>query len=183
MLDNDVFEFDDCVFLGTTLWSNFELNVKEKELSKNAAKFAICDFSTIFKNKKTLTPDDMECLNKESVSFLEKNLLKYKNKKTIVISHFAPFTGSINEAYRHEASQAYFVNNFDDKFGGLADYWIHGHTHSSYNYNVHGTNVICNPRGASRLFNIDSNVNFKRDYILDVSRDFNLSPGSPKKGM
>jgi hypothetical protein len=28
--------------------------------------------------------------------------------------------------------------------------WIHGHTHSSFDYVVAGTRVVCNPRGYAR---------------------------------
>ncbi|KAB2894183.1 MAG: metallophosphoesterase, partial [Burkholderiaceae bacterium] len=28
--------------------------------------------------------------------------------------------------------------------------WIHGHTHDSFDYRLHGTRVVCNPRGYAK---------------------------------
>ena len=30
---------------------------------------------------------------------------------------------------------------------GRAAVWIHGHTHTSFDYRIQGTRVVCNPRG------------------------------------
>ena len=30
---------------------------------------------------------------------------------------------------------------------GRAALWIHGHTHTAFDYDVRGTRVVCNPRG------------------------------------
>ena len=44
---------------------------------------------------------------------------------------------------------------------GKAGLWIHGHTHDSFDYEVAGTRVICNPKGyhiENRAFQSDLTV-------------------------
>ena len=43
--------------------------------------------------------------------------------------------------------------------------WVHGHMHESYDYEVYGTRVVCNPRGyAPDALNPD----FWPDLVVDI---------------
>jgi Icc-related predicted phosphoesterase len=43
--------------------------------------------------------------------------------------------------------------------------WCHGHTHTSYDYKIGETRIICNPRGYAEL---EPNLDFIPDLIVEV---------------
>jgi Icc-related predicted phosphoesterase len=46
-----------------------------------------------------------------------------------------------------------------------APLWVHGHMHESYDYEVYGSRVVCNPRGyAPNALNPD----FKPDLVMEI---------------
>jgi predicted phosphodiesterase len=173
LLDNESIIIDGIKFIGSTLWSNFELKgLNEKKKSMDFAKYHVVDFSAIFmKNEKeqyvVLTPEKMEKMNQQSCDFIEFELRKvpFEGPK-VVLTHFAPHANSVAPKYKMQ-DNAYWVNNLEHLMG-FSDYWFHGHTHNSFNYEVEGTKVVCNPRGFSRLCNIAQNNNFDPELYVDV---------------
>ena len=62
------------------------------------------------------------------------------------MTHFAPHPKSIAPLYQgHPANPGFIVDL--DRLMGKAELWIHGHTHTAFDYHMHGTRVVCNPRG------------------------------------
>ena len=45
--------------------------------------------------------------------------------------------------------------------------WIHGHTHDSFDYDVQGTRVLCNPRGYAKD-GVPENPLFDPGLIVDI---------------
>ncbi len=65
----------------------------------------------------------------------------------MVVTHFLPSRSSCHEKYHSNLVNAYFANDRDDLTAGVP-LWIHGHTHSSFDYVLPtGCRVVCNPRG------------------------------------
>jgi Icc-related predicted phosphoesterase len=49
--------------------------------------------------------------------------------------------------------------------GERAALWIHGHMHESFDYEVYGTRLVCNPRGyAPEALNPD----FRSDWVIEI---------------
>ena len=46
---------------------------------------------------------------------------------------------------------------------GRAPLWIHGHTHTAFDYTVRGTRVVCNPRGYA-----GEQTGFRADLVVEV---------------
>lgn len=69
--------------------------------------------------------------------------------EVVVVTHHLPTPLSINERYAADSlmNGGYASNLFEEIADCKATLWIHGHTHSSCDYDVEGTHVICNPRG------------------------------------
>lgn len=173
LLDNESVVIDGVKFIGSTLWSNFELDGMEQKIQHmNWARTNVVDFSAITYEREglrtKLTPEHMVKLNEEAVKFLEFEL---KNNpfdgEKVVVTHFAPHPNSLAQEYRHKMS-AYWVNNLEHLMG-FSRYWFHGHTHNSFNYDVEGTQVVCNARGFSRLFNINANTSFDKQLSLQIN--------------
>jgi len=79
-------------------------------------------------------------------AWLEAKLAAPFTGKTAVITHFAPHPKSIAPAYADHPANAGFVLDLEAMMGRAA-LWIHGHTHTAFDYEVRGTRVVCNPRG------------------------------------
>ena len=45
--------------------------------------------------------------------------------------------------------------------------WVHGHTHDSFDYEVAGTRVLCNPRGYCREGR-QENARFDPSLVIEV---------------
>ena len=46
--------------------------------------------------------------------------------------------------------------------------WIHGHTHDSFDYQVQGTRVLCNPRGYAKEGKVE-NALFDARLVVEVA--------------
>lgn len=76
--------------------------------------------------------------------------------KLVVVTHFAPSRRSIAPKYGNPAAGAncYYASDLDGAVAGSgAALWIHGHTHTSMDYTIGDTRVVCNPRGYSKSAN------------------------------
>jgi hypothetical protein len=86
--------------------------------------------------------------------------------KTVVVTHHAPSSQSVHPRYARDLLTPAFASNLENLMDGdRAALWIHGHMHESFDYEVYGTRVICNPRGyAPNALNPD----FRSDWIVEI---------------
>ncbi|TFW72350.1 metallophosphoesterase [Methylotenera oryzisoli] len=147
-LDNDEVIINDIRFLGTTLWTDFELfgsSLQEKAI--NVGKNSLNDFRMIVEGNDTFTPNDAMVLCNRSSDWLRAKLITVDDiSKTVVVTHHLPSMQSVSERYQNDILSACFASNLDELLG-YSKLWIHGHTHDSFDYIAKGTRVICNPRG------------------------------------
>jgi len=134
-------------FLGCTLWTDYSL------VSESARPAAIeesrklnPDFQKIRFGPRAFAPEDSITLCTHQRAWLAEALAESFPGKTVVITHFAPHPRSIAPAFANHRANPGFVLDLDEAMG-RADLWIHGHTHTSFDYRVRGTRVLCNPRG------------------------------------
>lgn len=146
LLDNETFSYKGWNFICSTLWTDFR---DENPLEMMEAQCVMNDYKMIRigSNYRKLTPEDTLRFHKESKAYLLKQLETIK-ENVFVISHHAPSHQSVAPHFKNSANGAY-VNDFDDLI--LANpqikYWIHGHTHSFWDYTIGQCRVICNPVG------------------------------------
>jgi predicted phosphodiesterase len=138
---------DDVRFLGCTLWTDYTLaagpgrsEVIEQARAKNP------DYATIRSGDRNFAPEDAIALCRGHRAWLERALSQPFTGRTVVITHFAPHPGSIAPAYAGHPANPGFVLDLSALMGKAA-LWIHGHTHTAFDYDVSGTRVVCNPRG------------------------------------
>ena len=148
-LENDEVIIDGVRFLGCTLWTDFELfnttHIKSKVME--SCKYGLADFRWITEVALPFTPDDAIRLFQESTTWLKHKLIDEPfDGKTVVITHHLPSSRSVAPEYSNALTSAGFASHLDALFG-YSDLWIHGHTHTSFDYVVNGTRVVCNPRG------------------------------------
>ncbi len=68
-------------------------------------------------------------------------------------------------------SSCAFARNLDSLVE-QAEYWIHGHTHDSFDYGLGMCRVMCNPRGypVNRMTGTYENPNFNPQLIIGVAK-------------
>lgn len=143
-LENDIFVTGNVRFLGTTLWTDFD---KQNREIMNYASISMNDYNYIGLNGYILTPEDILNIHLKSKEWLLKELEKSFDGKTVVVTHHAPTT----ESWHGELDSMYlynYCNAFNKLFKRFdIDLWIHGHIHSTSDYKINNTRIVCNPRG------------------------------------
>ena len=147
LLDCSQAVIDGVRFLGCTLWTDYSLAPEgERPAVIEDARRVNPDFQLIRYGARAFAPEDAIALCTRHRAWLVAALSEPFPGKTVAITHFAPHPRSIAPAYVGHRANPGFVLNLDEAMGRAA-LWIHGHTHTFFDYRVHGTRVVCNPRG------------------------------------
>ncbi|EIM98417.1 metallophosphoesterase [Paraburkholderia hospita] len=154
--------------LGTTLWTDFDLYGNDEEsraASIAAAERVMLDYRGLIQvtwtagndssgqgalqdnTPRNLTPADTIALHRHARAWLEAELAKPFAGKTIVVTHHAPHRRSLAERYADDVVSAGFVNDLPSLVRAPVTLWVHGHTHTAFDYVENGARVVCNPRG------------------------------------
>lgn len=169
-LENDSIEIDGVRFLGTALWSDFQLYGDEYRInSMTMAKNHISDYSTIFgSDKKFIEPHDTIQLYRKARAFLERQLAMPFDGKTVVVTHFAPHRGCVEARFDGEALTPYFtVDMYPLMQKHPIALWAFGHTHGNVDFVAEGgCRVISNQRG----YPSELNSNFRDNLVIEVQR-------------
>jgi 3',5'-cyclic AMP phosphodiesterase CpdA len=178
--------------LGTTLWTDFALYGDDDEAlaaSVAAAQKVMLDFRGLIQvtwprggtgtNRaagvmdataaRDFTPADTLALHARARAWLEGELAKPFGGKTIVVTHHAPHRLSLAERYADDPVSAGFVNHLPTLVRAPVALWIHGHTHTAFDYVIDGTRVVCNPRGyLDRRTGQPENPQFAWDKVVEI---------------
>ena len=165
LLDRNTFEVDGVRFLGTTLWTDLLV----KPLGGVKCGVIDSDAGAIMTGDGEGLDDHVaQLLFEKNRSWLRSELEKPFAGKTVVISHHAPAIGSLHSQYAGNPRNACFVTDMEDLMGDRVDLWVHGHTHNSFDYELDGTRVVCNPRGYPSPFGGWENPDFNQAMIVEV---------------
>ena len=134
-------------FLGCTLWTDYSLTPPDERAAviEDSRKLNP-DYQKIRIGSRAMLPEDAIALCSRHRSWLAAELARPFPGATVTITHFAPHPRSIAPAFANHRANPAFVVDLDEAMGPQA-LWIHGHTHSFFDYRVRGTRVVCNPRG------------------------------------
>ena len=154
-------------FLGSILWADFALfGEADKFFSMQAARQRMTDFSIIQNHGQCFTPEDAIRLHTGSRDWLAAMLTESFDGKTVVVTHHAPSSQSVHSRYARDLLTPAFASNLENLMEGeRVALWAHGHMHESFDYEIYGTRVVCNPRGyAPEALNPE----FRLDWVLKV---------------
>lgn len=170
-LNNDEIVIEGVRFLGSTLWTDFALFGDDlRERAMVVAGNLMNDYFRIRKGPSLegrtsrLEPADTLRFHQRSVSWLSKRLSESFDGPTVVVTHHAPSFASIPVEFRENRVSAAYASNLEHLVE-QSDWWIHGHTHSSLNYQVGNATVLCNPRGYSGY---EMNPQFQHDLVVEI---------------
>jgi len=171
VLQNHYIEVNDILIFGSTLWSG--LNAYGDDLKTKLRQwyeYNISDCRYITGWSSHLMLEEHRFSKSKLAEFLE----QYKDKKKIVVTHFAPSLHSVHENYSGSVPfNSYWCNNFSDNFITQADLWCHGHVHNNFDYTIRAYDsekscrVVCNPRGYITEYG-EENLNFDPNLILEI---------------
>jgi predicted phosphodiesterase len=134
-------------FLGCTLWTDYSLAPESERPSViEGARKLNPDYQLIRYGTRAFAPEDAIALCSRHRAWLVAELARPFPGRTVVITHFAPHPRSIAPAFVGHRANPGFVLDLEGAMG-RTDLWIHGHTHTFFDYAVRGTRVLCNPRG------------------------------------
>ncbi|USN14256.1 metallo-dependent phosphatase-like protein [Brevundimonas phage vB_BpoS-Kabachok] len=148
VMDNEQVHVGDVRFLGSTLWTDFDL-YGTWPLSIRHAQSDMNDYQQIeLKQQQRLTAEDTRRLHLESRFFLTETLRVPHDGPTVVISHHAPSEQSSHPRYRGSLLNPAYASRLEPlMLEWEPALWVHGHMHDSSDYQIGETRVICNPRG------------------------------------
>ena len=138
-------------FLGCTLWSGFDLYGRDNaEACMNVAKRSINDYWMIYAHKgKRLEPRDTFRLHRTAIHWLDGELAKPFDGKTVVITHFAPHPRCVAPQHQGSDVTPYFVTDLSRLMEKhRIDLWCYGHTHTNCDFVAEsGCRVVSNQLG------------------------------------
>jgi len=177
LLEADVAHFGRVRFLGTTLWTDFELPidtpqgwVSDPRQAMQAAAMGMGDYRRIRTSgswegdgapqrgrvpqgrkgaviERLLRPQDTLAWHAARRAWLLERLAEPFDGTTVVITHHAPHRASVAPRFAGDLLSPAFASELPAVFFAVPALWVHGHTHACCDYVVHNTRVVCNPRG------------------------------------
>lgn len=152
--------------LGTTLWTDYMLYGR-LESAMYAAFTTMSDHREIYETSRDVFLPEHACqLHQRARAWLEEELAKPFDGVTIVMTHHAPSERSVPPKFKDNDLNAAYSSALDNLVENSgADIWVHGHTHTSFDYMIGKTRVICNPRGYYARM---TNPGFQPDLVVLV---------------
>lgn len=147
-LENDIFVFEDTLFIGATLWTDFNL-FHRKDDSMNAAQKAIFDFKKIYNGTHYILPEEMIKEHNFSKKFIKKSISESQHEKIVVATHFGIAYESINPRHAGDKLNPYFASDLSEYIKNLEKpmIWVYGHTHHKTSFELGNVKVFSNPLG------------------------------------
>tara|TARA_Y100000034_G_C6849889_1_gene385458 strand:- start:72 stop:806 length:735 start_codon:yes stop_codon:yes gene_type:complete len=144
LLENESITIAGVTFHGATLWSDF---LNGNPMSYLQCDQAMNDYRLIRAGdgKHRFKPQIAHSLHNISKVFLQENV----KEGDIVVTHMAPSLLSIHEKYKNDMNinGSYASDLSELILDTKPELWFHGHVHTSFDYTVGNTRILCNPRG------------------------------------
>lgn len=152
-------------FIGGTLWTNMEYFGKNYIVEMQVER-GMNDYRAIWSEyNHPLRINMVINRHNETLAFFKEKLSEPFDGPTVVISHHTPSSKSVPEEYKTDRITAGYTSRLEEF---ILDHeptvWIHGHTHTQYDYMLGKTRIVCNPRGYIPY----EDTGFNPDLIIEV---------------
>ena len=146
-MENESVDLGDVVLFAGTMWTNFS---NRNPYAMSVAQQNMNDFYLIKHDKdERFLPIDTVHLHDKTISALRTDMCLYKDRKFLVMTHHAPTYESVADEYKGNPLNDAFASDLSELILDTPNIktWVHGHTHTSWDYMVGECRVLCNPRG------------------------------------
>lgn len=176
-LENDTVAIGGTRFIGTTLWTDYNLQSHLAQSSQmEYAEQRLRDHKLITNGRSRFTARSALVRHKSSRAWIKAELDKPWAGNTVVVTHHGPHPLSIHNRFAGDPINSAFCSDLSEVlFSAHAPtLWIHGHTHDSFDYKVGKSRVIANPAGyienrhASPSEFWFENTSFNRELVVEV---------------
>jgi len=178
VLERQWVRIDDIIFVGATLWTDFEGNDAQ---AMQAAECTLNDYHYIRvgagdeSEHCRLRPQMLLEDHSQSIVWLDATLSEFRRRgeRCVLVTHHGISQASIHDSYRDSAVNGSFVSDcaalVERTRPELA---IHGHVHNSFDYQIgngaNSTRVVVNPRGYTRRDDSQENPVFDPFLTIDL---------------
>jgi predicted phosphodiesterase len=194
VLRRDVVVVGGVRFIGCTLWTDFLLPVRQAddslvsdlgrsltEASRCMNDFRLIEVSAVMKSphrgrrfRRLLRAEDTLAMHWVDRDWLRRELANSFDGPTVVVTHHAPAGGSVARQYAADWLTPAFVSDLPAAFFEVPALWVHGHTHSPFDYQRGTCRVVSNPRGYRMHDGSFENQHFNAGFIVEVSADIEV---------
>ena len=157
LLENAAVVIGGVRFVGASLWTDYDLfGADNRDDCMRTAAMGLNDhrligLTTGGSSDRRFQPLDALALHRQSRMYLDRALAAPHAGPTVVVTHHAPHADSVAPQYRNSLLTAAFVSDLSPLIEERQPtLWVHGHTHTSFDYRVGATRIICNPAGYGR---------------------------------
>lgn len=173
-LDCGKYVQDGVRFLGATLWTDFALfDATRTRSAMLDARAVMNDYQRIrvaSAGYRKLHPQDTARMHFAHRQWLDRKLSEPFKGQTVVLSHMAPSMRSVAPQYASDPVSAAFASNLDHMME-KADLWVHGHTHTSFDYRVGRCRVVANPLGYMMRGGGAENEDFDSNFVVQLEEE------------
>jgi Icc-related predicted phosphoesterase len=154
IFNNDYQIFDDWLFIGSTLWTDYN---KGNPLTMQIIHNGMNDYRMIGADSgpyspyitPKITPEFILNEHLNSVQYIREIINQNKNLNVCVFTHMCPTFNSVNTEHSGNQLDAAYCSDLSEFIleHPQIKYWIHGHTHHNVNYMVGECNILSNQLG------------------------------------
>lgn len=152
LLDKGKVTIDNVVFIVATLWTSYDNGnpvaiMNAQNMMNDYRKIRTGPKLEPWRRKITATEFHADHLVAKNYIFTE--LEKWDGTyKEVVVTHHGPSYQSVTEGFRgNPLNHAYVSELGEEIVTSGPDIWIHGHIHSSLDYEIGDTRIVTNPKG------------------------------------
>lgn len=176
LVNNEVVRVDNVSFICGTLWTDFN---RQDPMVMEIVRNSLNDYNYIRTGPnvnnayaKRISPLDIFCEHQITRNFIFESIVNEKllGQKTVVVTHHGPTVLSIDHARYGDVplNWAYVSDLSNEIMDTQPDLWVHGHTHTSFDYMMGETRIVTNPRGYCYTRGVPENKGFNPILRLEV---------------
>jgi Icc-related predicted phosphoesterase len=137
-------------FIGQTLWTDYAI-AGDIDAARSWGRLLMPDIMAIDVGFRRLQTRDLLERHRQQRNILERELAVPFAGKTVVVTHHAPHPKSLASPILTPSDGSFASDLTAIIETNRPALWVHGHVHSSLDYSVGGTRVVCNARGYARV--------------------------------
>ena len=161
ILDNETYQIEDTLFVGSTLWSNIaeedDLEIQQK----------INDYRMIYNTKADrISPSETRYRFYKNLKFIQTTVNNNQDKKIVIITHHSCLNKNTSYAdFEGEVTNTAYATHIDLQNDSPVKYWVCGHTHHNYRIKKGSYTVVSNQMG---YFGEHTGLTYEFSGVLEV---------------